>query len=98
MENIIKLDDFIKKYKPIKNHITNNHTYLSEDDIEFAFETYGEELDFVLKQDDKNIWTISDQGYINNGYWLVNRLAYIVCENKWQGEKGHIEITNYYEE
>jgi hypothetical protein len=35
MENIIKLDDFIKKYKPIKNHITNNHTYLSEDNIEW---------------------------------------------------------------
>jgi hypothetical protein len=28
----------------------------------------------------------------------VNRLAYIVCENKWQGKKGHIEITNYYED
>ena len=36
--------------------------------------------------------------YTGNGYWLVNRLAYIVCENKWQGEKGHIEITNYYED
>ena len=42
--------------------------------------------------------TISDQGYINNGYWLVNRLAYIVCENKWQGKKRHIEINDYYEE
>ena len=43
MENIIKLNDFIEKYKPIKNHISNDHTYLSEDDTEFAFETYGEE-------------------------------------------------------
>ena len=94
----IKLNDFIEKYNPIKNHITNDHTYLSEDDIEFAFETYGEELDFVLEQDDKNIWTISNQVYINIGYLLINRLAYIVCKNKWQGKKGHIEITNYYED
>ena len=50
----IKLDEFIEKYKPIKNHISNDHSYLSEDDIEHAFETYGDELDFVLKQDDKN--------------------------------------------
>jgi hypothetical protein len=29
-------------------------------------------------------------------FGIVNRLAYIVCENKWQGEKGHIEINDYY--
>ena len=94
----IKIEEFLDKYKPIKNHISNKHNYLEYDDVEHAFETYGDELDFVLKQDDKNIWTITDQGYIYNGYWLVNRLAYIVCENKWQGKKGHIEINDYYEE
>ena len=65
----IKLDEFIEKYKPIKNHITNDHSYLSEDDIEHAFETYGDELDFVLKQDVKNIWTIRGFFYL---HWKYN--------------------------
>lgn len=95
----MNVDIFIEKYKPIDNHLSNNTTYFydSENDQEQAFETYGEELDFVLKQDDKCIWTILDDGTVINGYWLVNRLAYIVCENKWESKKGQIEF-NLYEE
>tara|TARA_R110002020_G_scaffold130014_1_gene290964 strand:- start:1146 stop:1475 length:330 start_codon:yes stop_codon:yes gene_type:complete len=41
-----------KKYKPIKNHITEN---LMDG---LGFESYGEELKFIQKQDIKNIWTV----------------------------------------
>ena len=87
------INTFEETYKPIKNHLSNDHSYFSEDDQEKAFETYGDELDFVLKQDDRYIWTILDDGTVQNGYWLVNRLAYLVCENKWELKKGHIEFN-----
>lgn len=95
----MNIDILIEKYKPICNHLSNDHSYLYDPDTdkEYAFETYGDELDFVLQQDDKNIWTIHDDGTVQNGYWLVNRLAYIVCENKCDIDKGHIAF-NYYED
>jgi len=95
----MNIDTLLKTYKPINNHISNDHSYLydPDSDKEYAFETYGEELDFVLKQDDRLVWTIMDDGTVVNGYWLVNRLAYIVCENKWELDRGHMEFSLYEE-
>lgn len=71
-------DEWHDFYKPIKNEITK---YPS--DTQLAFETFGEELDFVRSQPTENIWTEvdGDEGvYIINGYHLVNRIQYYVCE------------------
>ena len=74
-------DDWMAKYKPIKNHITG------EDDDKF--ETYGEELEFVIAQDPKCIWTLvdGDDGnlYIVDGYHLVNRINYFVTTQPYEG-------------
>jgi hypothetical protein len=91
------INTFVERYKPINNHLSNDHSYFSEDDQEKAFETYGDELDFVLQQDNRYIWTILDDGTVQNGYWLVNRLAYLVCENKWELDRGHMEFSLYEE-
>ena len=69
-------DEWVDTYKPIPNKIAkfpNGN----------AFETYGEELDFVRSHDEKFIWTEVDGDggcYIINGYHFVNRIQYYVCE------------------
>jgi hypothetical protein len=71
-------DEWHNFYKPIKNNVTK---YKAE--FLTAFETYGEELDFVRSQPAENIWTeIDGDGgvFIINGYHLVNRIQYYVCE------------------
>lgn len=71
-------------FKPIKNNISK---YPSDDLIHF--ETYGEEVEFVQKADNKHIWTEvdGDSGtYIVAGYHYVNRIQYYITENPWDDE------------
>lgn len=76
-----ELEAWEAKYKPIKNHIADNG-----DD---KFETYGEELEFVIAQDPRCIWTLvdGDDGnlYIVDGYHLVNRINYFVTTQPYEG-------------
>ena len=105
MDKKTNIDAWFDKYKPIPNEMDEG-TYLAVDGINFSFETYGKELDFIMdqmaqKQNDQNIWTLlvcEETLVISNGYHLVNRLAYFVCENKWTGEKGQIDYTDFSEE
>jgi hypothetical protein len=53
------------------------------------FETYGEEVDYVTKADNKHVWTwiqgdMSD--LIVAGYHYVNRLGYYITEVPWDDE------------
>jgi len=85
-------DDWMKKYQPVMNHLRDNE----ESD---QFETYGEELEFVLAQNDKNVWTEMDGDngvYIVNGYHYVNRICYYVTEKPWEdGEDIQITLLTY---
>ena len=68
-------DEWFEKYQPIKNNLST-----------YTFETYGEELEYVLQQDDKNVWTEMEgmEGIsIVNGYHLVNRLCYYITVKPW---------------
>lgn len=68
-------------FKPITNSIRNNG--------DLAFETYGEEVEFVRNYDPKFIWTEvdGDSGtYILAGYHYVNRIQYYITENPWDDE------------
>jgi hypothetical protein len=50
------------------------------------YETYGDELDYILQQDDRFVWTEmdSDEGIsIVSGYHLVNRLNYYITNKPW---------------
>lgn len=79
---MLTVDEFIETYKPIKNSITNNDTHM--------FETYGEELDYVRSQPDRNIWTElegEDGVYIVSGFHYVNRLAYYICQVEFPIDK-----------
>ena len=90
--NFVKWFD---KYKPLPNPIDKNGTYCAVDSINYSFETFGKEKDFVAKYDDKNIWTLIEEDgkmFIQNGAWWVNRIAYFVCKEQCLEEKGSLSI------
>lgn len=80
-ELIDALNKWEDEYKPIKNHLDDNASWSGS-----MFETYGDELAFVLTQPEEHIWTWTsgdDGSYLNAGYAIVNRLGYIITEKPW---------------
>ena len=74
------------KYHPMTNYFTNDGT---------SYETYGDDLEYILQQDDRHVWTEldGDNGvYLVNGYHIVNRINYYVTNLPWQ-EDDDICIT-----
>jgi hypothetical protein len=69
--------EFEEQFKPIKNHF-------SKDPDETMFETYGDEVEFVIDNTPaRKVWTYADGdycSYVSNGYHYVNRIGYYVCE------------------
>lgn len=93
MSKFMTYDYWQNTYKPIKNKISK---YASDDLLHF--ETYGEEVEFVQKADNKYIWTEvdGDSGtYIVAGYHFVNRLHYYITENPWEDEWTEIPTWCY---
>jgi hypothetical protein len=74
METIIDLtfEEWVDKYKPI----------CDMDGSPIMYETYGEDLDIIHKQDPDYVWTWTDGGdysVITNGISYVNRMNYYIC-------------------
>jgi len=82
-------DEWEAKFKPIKNHFRN-------DPDEIMFETYGEEWEFVQKQDPRNVWT-NIQGDMSDlivaGVAYVNRLHYYITEIPWENEDDYVLLS-----
>ncbi len=90
MSKFYTYDAWVDTFKPIKNHLRKY------DDI--AFETYGDEVEFVQKADNKHIWTEvdGDSGtYIISGYHYVNRIQYYITDNPWEDEYTEIPTWVY---
>ena len=94
----MKKINFVKwfeTYKPIPNHIDKNGTYCGIDNVNYSFETYGKEKEFVAKQDLNKIWTLvegDEYMWIQNSMWLVNRLCYFVCDKPFNQKHDTILI------
>lgn len=75
-------DEFDEQYPLVTNHINPNASWAFDDGPGCLFETYGEELNFVLSQDPRTIWTLVDgddgNQYVISGYHLVNRIGYLI--------------------
>lgn len=74
METIIDLtfEEWVDKYKPICDMEGNPIMY----------ETYGEDLEIIQKQEPEYVWTWTDGGdysVITNGISYVNRMNYYIC-------------------
>ena len=80
----LDFEDWLATYKPVINEFDPNASFQDETGNGIMFETYGEEITFVKKQDPATIWTYvsGDDGglYIFSGWALVNRLGYFVTE------------------
>lgn len=89
-KRVYTIDDWIEKYKPIKNHIDENASFDG-----LAFETYDDEVDFVSKQNPHNIWTqvyANDNYYIVPGFRWVDRENYFITEKPFTDENLHEEF------
>jgi hypothetical protein len=88
----MKESEWAEKYQLITNHLTNDG---------YSYETYGEELEYILLQDNNHIWTEVDTDggvCIVNGYTLVNRIQYYISVVPWvDGEDIIIPICQYVE-
>ena len=81
---------WVDTFQPIANSIRNNG--------DTAFETYGDEFDFVSKADNKHIWTEvdGDEGtYIVSGYHFVNRIQYYITNKPWTDEMTEVPTWVY---
>jgi len=75
-------EEFDNRYKLVRNHLNPHAGWVYGYDRGCLFETYGEELEFVRKQDPRTIWTLVDgddgDQYLVSGYHHVNRLGYLL--------------------
>lgn len=74
METIVDLtyEEWIEQYKP----------HLDFEGNPIAYETYGDDYDYIADIDNEYVWTWTDGGdysVITNGFSYVNRLNYYVC-------------------
>jgi hypothetical protein len=75
-------DNWVGKFKPIKNHLVVDHD-------ENMFETYGDQVEFVVNYDPKYVWTFvsgEKSDLILAGYHFVNGLGYYITEVPWESE------------
>jgi hypothetical protein len=77
-------DEWIDKYKPIKNHLDKNSSFDGH-----MFETYGDEEQYIKTYPNPNcIWTYGDGDddgtYIWAGWSYVNRIGYFITEVPFQ--------------
>jgi hypothetical protein len=75
-------DEFDDRYPLVVNHLNPNASWGSGEGTGCLFETYGEELAYVLRQDPRTVWTFVDgddgDQYLVSGFHFVNRIGYLV--------------------
>jgi hypothetical protein len=84
MDKTITWEQFVKTYKP-KQNLINKDAPIDG----FLFETFGEEMDEISKQNPKNVWTFTEEEdgfFLQNGIHYVNRMGYMVTEVPWEEE------------
>jgi hypothetical protein len=75
-------DEFGDRYPLVPNHLNPSASWGTDNQRGCLFETYGEELEFVRRQDPHTVWTLvdGDDGgqRVINGFHLVNRIGYLI--------------------
>lgn len=94
METIeMTYDDWIEKYKPVQNTVSNREEYNG-----WMFETFGEDDEYVRKMAETNphnVWTVitgTERGdVIIQGWHYVDRFCYFITENPFD-EKEDVSV------
>lgn len=75
-------DEFDQRYTLVPNHLNPNASWGFSDSRGCLFETYGDELEYVRRQDPRTVWTLVDgddgDQYLVSGFHLVNRIGYLI--------------------
>jgi hypothetical protein len=75
-------DEFDERYPLLANHLNPHASWGSGSGPGCLFETYGEELEFVRRQDPRTVWTFidGDDGglWVVSGFHFVNHIGYLV--------------------
>ena len=81
VKRIYTYDEWVKKYKPIKNKIEETNTFGG-----CAFDySDDEQWEFVKSQNPKNVWTLvteGDESMIISGFHWINRDFYFVTKKE----------------
>jgi hypothetical protein len=86
-ETFIELteDQFDEQFTFVINHMNPSAGWVYGNDRGCLFETYGEELAYVKRQDDRRVWTLvdGDDGdmYVISGFHYVNRVGYLISRD-----------------
>jgi hypothetical protein len=75
-------DEFSTRYPLLMNHLNPKASWAIGNHTGCLFETFGEEFEFIRRQDPATVWTLVDGEdgdlYIRNGFQFVNRVGYLV--------------------
>lgn len=89
-------DEFDDQYPLVPNRLNPTASWAFGDGPGCLFETYGEEIAFVLSQNPRTIWTLVDgddgNQYVLSGYHLVNRIGYLISKIPFP-EDADIEVS-----
>jgi hypothetical protein len=86
-ETFIELseEEFDNQYRLVTNHMNRSAGWVVGEGGGCLFETYGQELEFVKRQDRRRIWTLldGDDGdmYVVSGFHFVNRVGYLLSRD-----------------
>lgn len=81
IEQTITEDEFAATYPLIPNHLDPSAGWSDGQQPGCLFETYGEEFEFVSRQNPATVWTFADgeRGqYLSSGLHYVDRIGYLV--------------------
>lgn len=89
----MNFEEWLEKYQPVDNHLDNNASFQDENGNGIMFETFGDELQYVLSianNEPNQVWTYvdgDDGTYVTNGYHLVNRIGYFITSVPYDDSK-----------
>jgi len=78
------LDEFEKRYEPLKNNFDKFAAYEGA-----WFETFGAEEVFVRHADPKTVWTVVEDDeflWLIAGFHRVNRIAHLITRTPWKSK------------
>lgn len=90
MSKFYTYQSWVDTFEPKTNSIRNNG--------DLAYETYGDEMEYIRNTDQKFIWTEVDGDggtYILAGYHYVNRIQYYITEKPWEDEYTEVPTWVY---